>query len=114
MHPIKQQAERRRHRRKTIRLNAESIAGDTDFSVFIENLSESGISMITAPSDIPKDLSPGQRVTIKFILSTGILLKLQCMVVWSHRTAPRSPAYSIGMEIVNPPEAYITFIRTLP
>ena len=106
--------ERRRYRRKTIRLNAESITGDTNFSVFIENVSESGISMLTAPSDIPKEIAPDQKVNVKLKLSSGIILDLICVVKWSHRTAPRSLEFSVGLEVVEPPEEYIKFVRTLP
>jgi hypothetical protein len=105
--------ERRRHKRKTIRLNAESITGDNNFSVFIENLSENGISMITAPSKIPKDFTPNQTVKLKLKLSSGEILDLMCKVSWSHRTAPRSLEFSVGLEIIKPPEEYIEFVRSL-
>lgn len=106
--------ERRRYKRKTIRLNAESITGDNNFSVFIENVSESGISMITAPSNIPKDFTPNQTINLKLKLSAGEILNLMCKVAWSHRTAPRSLEFSVGLEIIKPSEEYIKFVRTLP
>jgi hypothetical protein len=106
--------EKRRYKRKTISLNAESISGDTNFSVFIDNVSESGISMITAPSNIPKDFTPNQTVNLKLKLSSGEILGLRCKVIWSHRTAPRSLEFSVGLEIIEPPDEYINFIRTLP
>jgi ACT domain-containing protein len=105
--------ERRHHKRITIRLNAESITGDTNFSVFIENVSESGISMITAPSSIPKDFTQDQTIKLQLKLSSKEILGLRCKVKWSHRTAPRSSEYSVGLEIIEPPEAYINFVRTL-
>ena len=105
--------ERRRYKRKTIRLNAESITGDKNLSVFIENVSESGISMITAPSNIPKNFTPNQTINLKLKLSSGKILDLRCLVVWSHRTAPRSLEFSVGLEIIEPPDEYLKFVRTL-
>ena len=68
--------ERRPNKRKTIRLNAESITGDTNFSVFIENVSERGISLITAPSHIPKDFTRNQTINLKLKLSAEEILGL--------------------------------------
>jgi hypothetical protein len=42
--------ERRRAKRKKVNLKAERISCIENCSVFIEDISESGISMITAPS----------------------------------------------------------------
>lgn len=105
--------ERRHNKRKTIRLNAESITGDTNFSVFIENVSESGISMITAPSNIPKDFTQNQTINLKLKLSAEEILGLRCKVIWSHRAAPRSLDFSVGLEIIEPPDEYINFVRSL-
>jgi hypothetical protein len=69
--------EKRRKKRKTIHLNAESISGDSNFAVFIENLSEDGIYMITAPSNGQLEFTPNQAVTIK--------LKPQALLRRHHR-----------------------------
>ena len=105
--------ERRRYKRKTLRLNAESITGDTGFAVFIENLSESGIYMITSPSKTLKEFSPETKVNLKFKLPSKEVLSLRCKVIWSHKASPDSPAYSVGLEIIKPPEKYIKFVRAL-
>ena len=105
--------EKRRYERKTLHLDAESITGDANLAVFIENLSEDGICMITAPSKSLITFTPKKKINLKLKLSSGDILDLTCKVSWSHRTSPRSSTYSVGMEIIDPPEEYIEFVKTV-
>jgi hypothetical protein len=105
--------ERRRSRRKTFHLNAESISGDTHFAVFIENLSEEGINIITAPSHAEINFIPQKTINLKLKLSTGQILDLTCRVMWSHIIPPGDTTCSVGMEVIEPPEQYREFVKTL-
>jgi hypothetical protein len=107
--------ERRRYERKIVKLNAERISGNERYAVFIENISENGIYMITAPSGVIMNYVPGTELDIKFQLSSGEILNLHCRVIWSYkRPPPDGSTDNIGMEIIDPPLRYKEFVRTLP
>jgi hypothetical protein len=106
--------ERRRSDRIQIRLKAERISGDSSQSVFIENMSESGICMITAPSGHSVAFQPGTEVVLKLELSTGNTLDINCRVVWSYqKTPPDGLTNNVGMEVIDPPLKYKELIETL-
>ncbi len=105
--------EKRRSERITISLKAERISGDADHSVFIENLSETGIYMIAAPAGSAKEFEPGKDVSLKLQLSSKKTLKLDCKIIWSHKTPPHGLTKSVGLEIINPSLEYKEFLKTL-
>jgi hypothetical protein len=105
--------EKRRSKRKIVRLKAERISGDKNHAVFIENLSEEGIYMITAPAKTSMDFIPGTALELKFQLRSGETLNLRCKVIWSHKNPPDGLTNSVGMEIIDPPLKYKEFIKTL-
>jgi len=106
--------ERRRYKRKVVKLNAERISGNERYTVFIENISENGIYMINAPSGAVKSYLPGTEIDLKFQLSSGETLDIRCRVIWSYkRTPPDELTDSVGMEIIDPPLKYREFVRTL-
>ncbi len=104
--------EKRRDKRLSVKLKAKRISCTKNCSVFIENLSERGIQMITAP---PKknDYVPGSEIDIKFELATGKIIELLCNVKWSYNNSEEDMTNSVGLEIVDPPEEYKEFIETL-
>jgi hypothetical protein len=105
--------EKRRYKRKTFHLSAERISGDKTFAVFIENLSENGIYMITAPSDSPINFTPRETINIKLKFSSGEVLNLKCKEIWSYKTHPSGLTCNVGMEIIEAPAKYKEFIKTL-
>lgn len=107
--------ERRRYKRKVVRSKAERISGNKNQAVFIENISENGIYMITAPAESTPDYIPGTTIKLRFQLSTGETIDLNCKVIWSYKeTPPDGLTSSVGMEIIDPPLKYIEFVSTLP
>jgi hypothetical protein len=107
--------ERRRSERKTVHLKAERLSGNERHAVFIENISEHGIHIITAPSDSASDFPPNTPLDLRFQLSSGETIELHCIVRWSHqKTPPDGMTSSIGMEIIDPPLRYVEFVRKLP
>ena len=104
--------ERRRSKRVTISLDAERISCTKNCSVFIENLSESGIYMITAPVK-NNDYVPGTEIDLKLKLSNGETINLNCNVKWAYDNSPEDLTNNVGLEILDPPQKYIEFIKTL-
>ena len=104
--------ERRGAERLVVNLKAERLSCTKNCSVFIENLSDTGIYMITAPSK-SKDYEPGRKLLLKLELGTGKTFNLQCNVKWCYDNAPEDLTNSVGLEILNPPEEYKKFIKTL-
>lgn len=106
--------ERRRFKRKKIHLRAERLSGDESRAVFIEDISEYGIQIMTAPAKSIIEFSPGTPVDLKFELSSGKTINLLCTVRWSlHNAPPNDATTSIGMEVMNPPLRYREFVKNL-
>ncbi|MBM4145437.1 MAG: PilZ domain-containing protein [Nitrospira sp.] len=106
--------EKRRSRRLQVSLKAERISGNEKNGVFIENISENGIYMLTTPSSTHKKYAPGTDVDLKFRLSSGETLNLRCKVKWSYlKVPPNGLTDCIGLEIIDPPKQYIEFVKAL-
>lgn len=103
--------ERRSAKRLVVNMKAERLSCTKNCSVFIENISDTGIYMITAPSK-NKDYEPGSKLLLKLKLATGKTLDLQCNVKWSYDNAPEDLTNSVGLEILNPPDEYKNFVKT--
>jgi len=98
----------------SVSLKAERISGNEKQSVFIEDISEHGIHMLTAPSGATKKYTPGSQVDLKLELATGLKILLHCVTRWAyHMVPPDKEVDSIGLEILDPPAEYISFIRTI-
>lgn len=104
--------ERRGAKRLTVNLKAERLSCTKNCSVFIENLSETGISMITSPTK-SNAYVPGAGLDIKLKLSNGDTLKLNCNVKWSYDNSSEDMTNSVGLEIIDPPAEYKEFLKTL-
>jgi hypothetical protein len=106
--------ERRRSNRISVSLKAQRISGDEKHTVFIEDISESGIHIITAPSIAYKKYAPGMEINVRLQISPKEKIMLHCKTRWSyHKMPPEREVDSIGLEIIHPPAEYIKFIRTL-
>jgi hypothetical protein len=106
--------ERRRSKRITVSLKAERISGNMKKAVMIENISERGISMITAPAKTAARFKPGIDVRLKLRLSTGEILDLDCKVRWSYPRLPTEGLTSnVGLEVIDPPQKYKKFVKAL-
>lgn len=104
--------ERRRAKRVTVNLKAERISCVNNCSVFIENLSESGIYMITAPAK-SSEYKPGSELDLELELNTGTVINLNCHVKWAISNAPEDLTSSVGLEVINPPVEYREFVKSL-
>jgi hypothetical protein len=104
--------ERRQSERVTVNLKAERITCTENCSVFIENLSETGIYMITAPPN-SNDYIPGSEIDLELELNNGKVISLFCHVKWAIDNSPEYLTNSVGLEIIDPPREYKEFVRTL-
>jgi hypothetical protein len=106
--------EKRRSKRIRVNLKAERISGDEKYGVFIENISENGIHMITTHSKTHYKYSPGTEIELRFEFVSGKAIKLHCRIIWAHsKIPPNGMTDSIGLEIIDPPAQYIEFVKTL-
>ena len=106
--------EKRRTKRIKVNLKAERISGNDKYGVFIENISEHGIHMITTHAETHKKYISGTDIDLKFQLNTGETLNLQCKVRWAHlKVPPNGLTDSIGLEIIDPPAKYLDFVKAL-
>jgi len=106
--------EKRRSKRIKVNLKAERISGDEKYGVFIENISEQGIYMITTHSKAHNKYTPGTDIDLRFQLSSGKTINLHCKVIWAHsKIPPDGLTDSIGLEIIDPPPLYIEFVKAL-
>jgi len=104
--------ERRRAERKIVKLKAERISCTGNCSVFIENLSETGIKMITAPHK-ENDFAPGKDLDLELELSTGDTINLNCNVKWSYDNPSQDESSSVGLEVIDPPQEYKKFVEAI-
>jgi hypothetical protein len=106
--------EKRRSRRITVNLKAERISGNERYGVFIENISEYGIHMITSPQKSHEKFIPGTDINLKFFFLSGETINLNCKVRWAIVKIPTNGLTdSVGLEIIDPPLKYIEFVQNL-
>jgi len=105
--------ERRRSKRRTIRIAAEIIMGSVRCAGFIDNISVNGMYMRTSPEQTSIDVIPGTTFEVQLRDVPAEMLNLNCRVLWSYKNPPHGETYSIGMEIIDPPQEYKSFIDTL-
>ncbi len=100
-------------RRIRVSLKAEHIWDGSRLPVFIENISEQGMHMVTLHKGPDNQLSPGTHVDLKLQMTTGESLPLRCEVRWSAAQAPPDGVTdSVGLRVCDPPPQYVSFVRT--
>jgi hypothetical protein len=105
--------ERRGHERIAVDLRAERISGDEARSILIENISETGLQILTAPAEDELVFDPGTMIQLKLLLANGETLDLDCTVIWADKQQPDNEASSVGMKIETAPSRYREFVQSL-
>lgn len=105
--------EARRSNRAILNIPAEIIDGDRRRAGTIENLSDEGIYVVTAPTKSEKELFPGTAIEIRFRLPSEEKISLHCVIKWSYLTPPHGYTFSMGLEITDPPALYRQAIMQL-
>ncbi len=108
--------ERRQHKRFKVSLKAERISGDSKHAVFIEDISEQGIQIITTPSlTTLKKFTTGSEIILTLKVNAGKSITLHCKTRWAyHKMPPERTTDCIGLQIIDPPQEYLKFIKSLP
>jgi hypothetical protein len=95
--------DKRRYKRITIGFNADINYEGKSYPAAIDNLSETGASIITAPADSAVHYRPGTALNMKFRPCEGETLSMYCTIKWSHEIPPHALTKRVGMEITDPP-----------
>jgi hypothetical protein len=105
--------EARRHKRLIVTLPAEITADDTHIAGSIENLSDEGLYMVTAPSKASLNFKSEAPVELSITFPSGEKIHLTCKVKWSYPTPPHGYTNSLGLEIIENSAAYKEALQTL-
>jgi len=98
--------ESKRSKRAILEIPAEIITEDKRRAGTIENLSNNGMLLVTAPPKSEKTFFPGREIEIRFRLPDGEKLALHCKIKWSYMTPPHGYTFSLGVKIKDPPLTY--------
>ncbi len=106
---------RKRAKRKVVSLDTEFILGDKSYKGLIDNVSEGGLRIKTIPMKTAPCSIPGTTLELKFQHPSGKKLNLHCEAIWVHinRNLPQCLITTMGIKIIDPPEEYKTFIKSL-
>ena len=105
--------ESKRSKRVILNIPAEIIIGDNRRAGTIENLSNNGMYIVTAPPKSGNDFLPGTEIEIRFRLPSGKKLALHCKIKWSYLTPPHSYTFSLGLKIKDAPLTYQEALNSL-
>ncbi|MBI5664117.1 MAG: PilZ domain-containing protein [Nitrospirae bacterium] len=106
--------EKRRSDRIAENLDAEIISGGKTYKGIVMNFSEAGLYMVTATATSIVDITPSTLIELKCKLSSGKKIKLRCEVKWFQtKMSSHGVSFSMGMEILNPPKEYVSFVEEM-
>lgn len=105
--------DKRTHERIIARLKAVLTHENISYVGMIENISEHGLYMISLPIKHKINFRPGSLHEMKLRTLPGKSVTLHCNVQWAYKTPPYGLTNSVGMEILNPSQAYKEFLGTL-
>lgn len=94
---------KRRAHRIIAGYKAEIIYCDKHYFGVIENLSETGVNVLTNLSENIVDFCPGETTLLNIETPAGEQLILRCMIKWTNRVPPHNLRNRIGLEIIDPP-----------
>lgn len=104
----------RRSKRKMASLMAEYTSGLVKRPVFIGNVSEEGMRMVSLIKGKEDQFFPGKSVELNLRLTSGERIPLRCEVRWvSAERPPYNVTYGVGLEIIDPPSQYVSFVTSL-
>jgi hypothetical protein len=106
--------EKRRYERIVDSLEAEITSGEKKYPGIIMNFSAEGVNMVTAVANTIVEISPSTIIQLKCTLPSGSKVRMDCKVIWFQtKLADHGVAFSMGMEIRDPPQAYKEYIETI-
>jgi hypothetical protein len=81
----------------------EIIYGDHACTGIVENISASGVNILTDELGSGIDFLPDEAVELKFQSHTGVVVILKCKIMWTTKIPPQNVRHRIGMEITDLP-----------
>lgn len=107
--------DRRHFKRMSVILHGKIIVKNTDYLVFIRNLSEKGIFVRISPNKTIANLIPESTHKLKIKISSEEVLILHGKIKWIHldKTSSNFFMNNMGLEIINQPSEYKTFVEIL-
>ncbi len=105
--------EKRLSKRLRVKLNARCVSIDVCHATYVENVSEEGVFIQTAPADTKIDFTSGMPVELQIQLHSGETITLNCEIRWAYQNPPDGMSSSVGMKIIDPPSQYKEFLKTL-
>ena len=92
--------EKRRNTRMDINLGAELISGERTYKGFIENFSNNGLGIRSVPLKNLEDISPGDKITVRFQANPKDILSICYKIKWltRHDETSDGSIYRMGVE----------------
>ena len=92
--------EKRKQKRIVVGYKAEIIGNGRSYECVIENLSVTGVNVITSPG--ASDFISGESVELKFEPRPGETVNVGCTIMWCRETLPHGLTSRLGLEISDP------------
>jgi len=92
--------EQRGQKRIAVGYKAEIICNGKRYECVIENLSATGVNIITSPTET--DFRPQEAVELKFEPRPGETVSLKGRIMWSRKTMPHRLTTRLGLEFIDP------------
>lgn len=106
--------EKRKVERRADSLDVEIVSGGVAYSGLILNFSEEGMYMVTATTYDVVDIPPSSKIELKCSLPSGREIMMNCEVKWFQtKPSPYGVTFSMGMELIDPPQEYIDYLQFL-
>lgn len=101
--------EKRRDKRVVAGYETEILYDNKSYTGIIENISASGVNVLTDPLGSEIDFIQYDSIALKIQSSKGEEVILECTIIWSSAIPPHNIRYRIGMELVGRPWDKISF-----
>ncbi len=95
--------DKRSAKRITAGYKTEIFYGNNRYTGIIENLSASGVNVLTDELESDIDFLPDEPVDLKFESPPGKAVILKCKIMWSSKIPPHNIRHRIGMELTEIP-----------
>ncbi len=109
MNMNEEKIDKRSSKRVSAGYKAEILYGNNIYSGIIENLSASGVRVLTDPIESEVDFRSYDLTELKFKSPNGDDVTIECTIMWSSPIPPHNIRYRIGMELVGRPWDKISF-----
>ncbi|MBI4681626.1 MAG: PilZ domain-containing protein [Nitrospirae bacterium] len=91
--------DRRNAKRITVGYKTEILYDNKSYTGTMENLSASGVNILTDPLVPGIDFLPDDPIVLVFKSPSDEALTLKCTIIWSSKIPPQNVRHRIGMEI---------------